>query len=338
MTVTAQSLSRTQKAAVILVAMGKPTASRLLKFFKQDELKALIEAARELRAVPQSDLERIVGEFEEEFTEGAGLLDSADEMDSLFSETLSSDEMNALMGFSSGEMGPVDLPPVWPDIEKLAPARVATLIEAEHPQVAAVILSNLAPAAASAALLVLEKPVRAEVVQRMIGMGNVAPAGLALIENSLRRRLEAEGGARDSSVAQIKVASVLNEMDKTVLDEVMQDLEEAGTPDLAAIRARLFSFEDIVNLTQKARVALFDDISAELVTLALRNAGAGLVEAILSAMGARARRMIEAELAQGGDSINPADIVRARRTIASTAIRMANEGAFELPSATPAAA
>ncbi|RVA76032.1 flagellar motor switch protein FliG, partial [Mesorhizobium sp. M7A.F.Ca.CA.001.11.2.1] len=34
------TLTRAQKAAAILVAMGKPSASRLLKFFKQEELKA----------------------------------------------------------------------------------------------------------------------------------------------------------------------------------------------------------------------------------------------------------------------------------------------------------
>lgn len=64
------TLTRAQKAAAILVAMGKPSASRLLKFFKQEELKALIEGARLLRTIPQSDLERIVAEFEAEFTEG----------------------------------------------------------------------------------------------------------------------------------------------------------------------------------------------------------------------------------------------------------------------------
>ena len=53
-------LTRTQKAAAILVALGKPAAGRLLKFFKQDELRALMEGARELRTIPQSELEKIV--------------------------------------------------------------------------------------------------------------------------------------------------------------------------------------------------------------------------------------------------------------------------------------
>ena len=81
------SLSRSQKAAAILVAMGKPAAGRLLKFFKQEELRALMDGAKALRTIPQVELERIVAEFEGEFAEGAGLLDSADTMDTIFSET-----------------------------------------------------------------------------------------------------------------------------------------------------------------------------------------------------------------------------------------------------------
>ena len=74
-----RGLSQSQKAAAILVAMGKPAAGRLLKFFKQEELKALLEAARKLRTIPQNELEKIVAEFETEFAEGAGLLDSGDQ-------------------------------------------------------------------------------------------------------------------------------------------------------------------------------------------------------------------------------------------------------------------
>ncbi|TGV79254.1 flagellar motor switch protein FliG, partial [Mesorhizobium sp. M00.F.Ca.ET.158.01.1.1] len=74
MTTPLTTLTRAQKAAAILVAMGKPSASRLLKFFKQEELKALIEGARLLRTIPQSDLERIVAEFDAESTSDAGPL------------------------------------------------------------------------------------------------------------------------------------------------------------------------------------------------------------------------------------------------------------------------
>ncbi|UVK47198.1 flagellar motor switch protein FliG [Mesorhizobium sp. AR07] len=331
------TLTRAQKAAAILVAMGKPSASRLLKFFKQEELKALIEGARLLRTIPQSDLERIVAEFEAEFTEGAGLLDSADRMDTILNESLSPEEMSAIMGDRKFEVAPEGPPPIWPELEKLEPARLGAFLAGEHPQTAAMVLSKLAPQTAAGVLLTLTKAARGEIIKRMVTMANVPDAAARIVENRLRSSVLTETSTKDTSAGQARVASVLNELDKPLLEEVMLDLEAAGTPDLDGVRARLFAFEDLPLLTQKARVLLFDGLSTELVTLALRGTPAGLAEAVLSAIGARSRRMIEAELGQGSDGVPLADITAARKTIVTTTIRLSREGAFELPSTQNAA-
>ena len=324
-------MTRAQKAAAILVAMGKPSASRLLKFFKQDELRALVEGARHLRTIPQAELEKIVAEFEAEFAEGAGLLDSADKMDNILTETLSAEEMSAMMGTDEPAAPANAPPPVWPQLEKIDPSRLGEFLATEHPQTAAVVLSNLAPPAAASVLMTLEKSVRAEIVKRMMSMAAVPPAATRMVENQIRSRVLVERATKDTSAGQTRVASLLNELDKGQLDEVMEDLAMAGTPDLEAIRSRLFSFEDIPLLSQKSRVALFDGLASDLVTMALRSSPAPLIEAVLSSIGARSRRMIESELGQDAPA-TAADITKARKTIASTAIRLAREGSVELPS------
>lgn len=335
---TSIALTRAQKAAAILVAMGKPSASRLLKFFKQEELKALIEGARQLRTIPQSDLEKIVAEFEAEFTEGAGQLDSADRMEDLLNETLSPEEVEAL----KGDIKPVNTtkapPPIWPQLEKVDPLRLGAFIAEEHPQTSALVLSKLAPQASANVLLTLEKGLRGEIIKRMMNLTSIPETATKIVEGQLRGRVLSESTTKDISAGQSRVASVLNEMEKSQMDEVMEDLEKSGAPDLDGVRARLFSFDDIVLMTQKARVALFDGLSSELVTLALRGAPPDMTEAVLSAIGARSRRMIESELSQGSEGIPMPDILKARRTIASTAIRMSHEGVFELPTAQAAAA
>ncbi len=325
------TLTRAQKAAAILVAMGKPSASRLLKFFKQEELKALIEGARLLRTIPQSDLEKIVAEFEAEFTEGAGLLDSADKMDTILNESLSPEEVSALMGNEAPVVKAEGPPPVWPQLEKLEPMRLGAFLAGEHPQTAAMVLSKLAPSASANVLLTLDKPVRGDIIKRMMTMTSIPDAAIRIVENQIRTRVLVDSGGKDISAGQARVANVLNELDKTQLDEVMKDLEEAGTGDLDGIRARLFAFEDIELLTQKARVALLDGISTEIVTLALRGVPTGLAESILSAISQRSRRMVESELNSGSEGVPFEDVMRARKTIATTAIRMAGEGAFSLP-------
>ncbi len=329
-------LTQAQKAAAVLVAMGKPAAGRLLKFFKQDELKALIDAARTLRTIPQSELERIVAEFEAEFTEGAGLLDSGDQMDTLLSESLTAEEMQSLL-HGEQPVGEVEAPSVWPSLEKLEPSRLAALVAEEHPQTVAYVLSRLQTSSAARALVLLDRQMRGEVVKRMLALGPVkGPAGL-MLENHLRVRLIAESSAKDTSQGQLRVAGVLNELGKGELEDIMGDMEAAGTADIAAIRARLFAFEDIAALAPRSRVSLFDGLGSDLVTLALRGAGPELREAVLSALGQRSRRMIESELANAVE-VAADDIERARRQIASTALRLSAEGALDLTLAAQPAA
>lgn len=331
------TLTRPQKAAAILVAMGKPSASRLLKFFKQEELKALIEGARLLRTIPQSDLERIVAEFEAEFTEGVGLMDSADEMDTILNESLSPEEMSALIDGKPPEVETAELPPVWPDLETLDPARLGAFLSGEHPQICAMVLSRLSPQTASRVLLTLDKPLRGQIIKRMVTMADVPETASRLVENQLRRTVLSDTAGQDNSEGQTRVANLLNEMDKDTLDEVMQDLEQVGVPDLGAIRSQIFSFDDIPLLSQKARVTIFDGLSTELITLSLRGAAPVLVEAVLSSIGARSRRMIESELGQGSANVSQADIARARKAIVGATIRLARQGSFDLPSAQSAA-
>jgi len=329
-------LTQAEKAAAILVAMGKPSAGRLLKFFKQEELKTLIEAARRLRTIPQAELERVVQEFEQEFAEGAGLLDSADSMDNLLNESLPPEEVSLLMG--RGEKRPAGMDEIWSRLERMAPSRLAQILAHEHPQTIAVVLANLAPEAASKVILTLDRSQRGEVLRRMASMGQPTAEARALIERRVAEILRAEANGKDVSAGHARVARLLNELDKAEADEVIRDLEAVGAPDVDAIRARLFAFEEIVHLPQKARVSLLDGLGTDVVTLALRGAPANLVEAVLSALGARSRRMIESELAAPADGISAEAIAGARKRIVATAVELAQQGVIELPSAQKAAA
>ncbi|MEO4001542.1 FliG C-terminal domain-containing protein [Mesorhizobium sp. CAU 1732] len=330
-------LTKAQKAAAVLVAMGKPSAGKLLRFFKQEELKALIDAARMLRTIPQSELENIVAEFEEEFAEGAGLLDSGDQMDNILNSTLSPEEISALMGWGKPSLMSDEAPPIWPELAELEPVRLGLLLGGEHPQTIAMVFSNLESQPAANALLTFDKPMRSEVLKRMLSMTTVQPAAKQLVENQLRARIASDSNGKDVSAGQSRVASLLNELDKSVLDEIVEDLEASGVDGIEGVKARLFTFDDIIGLDQKSRVTLFDGLSTEMVTMALRGAPADLTEAVLSAIGARSRRMIESELTIESDAATAAEIGKARKRIAATAIGLAATGAIDMPSMQSAA-
>ena len=126
----------------------------------------------------------------------------------------------------------------------------------------------------------------------------------------LRERLLTETSTKDNSAGQIRVANLLNELEKGQLEEVMLDLEASGS-DVKAIRSKLFTFDDVPMLTQKARVTLFDGISTETVTLALRRADPSMLEAVLSAIGFGG--LLLATYTEGKQNNHPETVASARK-------------------------
>lgn len=331
-------LNSVQKAATILVAMGRERATRLLKYFKGQELRRLIDAAHSLETIPQTYLDELVEEFEREFAEGGGLLDSAEAIDSIISEAFTPEEFRQLLEPAAEIEEAVETEPFWPKMDTIETEEVSEFISQEHPLTRAVILSKLSSRKAADIVAMFDRDNRKQVLKHMMALGTPSGRASRVIENVLREQFADNGSDTAANEGRIRVANVLNELDKSNMEEVFDDLANDSDPDnMAAVKSMLFRFEDIVLLEQSARSVIFDSIEADAITAALRGAEEELSEAVLSALGQRTRRMIESELAAEGPADDEAT-AQARRDIASTAISLASEKRITLPSAQEEAA
>ena len=213
-------------------------------------------------------------------------------------------------------------PPIWPTVEKLEPARLGAFLAGEHPQTAALVLSKLAPQAAANVLLTLEKPARSEIIKRMMTMATIPETAVKIVEDQLQgAACWSRARARTFRPARSASPACSTSWTRRSSTRSCRISKRPARRDLDGVRSRLFAFEDILLLTQKARVTLFDGISTELVTLALRNAepahgGIGaVVDRRALAAHDRIRTRPEARKASA-----PTTSSRARKTIATTAI------------------
>ncbi|ASY61711.1 Flagellar motor switch protein FliG [Sinorhizobium sojae CCBAU 05684] len=323
----ARPLSQTEKAAAVLLAMGKSVAGKLLKFFTQSELQAIIAAAQSLRAIPPHELEALINEFEDLFTEGAGLMDNAKAMESILEEGLTPDEVDGLLGrratFQSYEAN------IWDRLQDCDPVAVSQLLAKEHPQTIAYVLSMMPSNFGAKVLLQLSDGQRPDILNRAVNMKNVSPKAAAIIEARVVEMID-EMDAERNSPGPAKIAEVMNELEKKHVDTLLASLETLSTDSAKKVRPKIFLFDDIVHMPQRSRVQLFNDVSTDIITMALRGSAAELRESVLASIGARQRRMIESDLAAGDAGINPRDIAIARRSIAQEAIRLAASGQLEL--------
>ncbi len=320
-------LSQADKAAAVLLAMGKTVAGRLLKYFTQAELQVIIASAQTLRTVPPDELAQLVAEFEDLFTEGAGLMDNAKAIESILEEGLTPEEVDGLLGrraaFQAYESS------IWDRMQEADPAFVGKFLLREHPQTIAYILSMLPSSFGAKVLLQLPDSRRADIMNRTVNMKEVSPKAAQIIENRVME-LIGEIEAEKNSIGTNKVAELMNELDKPQVDTLLNSLESISKEAVNKVRPKIFLFDDLLYMPQRSRVMLFNDIAGDIVTMALRGAPNEIREAVLSAISPRARRMIESDLASGTQGINPREIAIARRAVAQEAIRLANAGQIEL--------
>ena len=322
------TLTKSQKAVAILVAIGTPKAPELLKHFKKNEMKALLEIARGFRNVEPEVLDEIIREFEGDFAQGASIVDSAEIMNQMLMTSLGEDEYAELTD-SKKRLPETRQEDVWSILAQADVDRIVAHVTAENEQAASFILSRLPESLTAQVLEKIDKARRASLVARMLTAKDLRPEAAQLIEQSVRQVF---GGTASAGPVNEpgRLASVLNELDRGLLDDLLVDLETRVEPrQLASITSRLFRFDDIVRLDQGARASVLDAMEAQVLTDALRGADDDIREAMLSAIGQRSRRMIEADLASGAKG-NPQVVAGARRAIVAAVLDKIDKGEITL--------
>lgn len=317
-----------QKAVAAIVAIGPPLAAELLKRLTKGELTRLHNASKMMSAVTQRDLEVIVDEFEAQFTNGTGLLDSGEQISSILKESFPAEELD----FLNGEVTQVNLVPqrsAWGLLDEADDRKVAGFLLSESPQLAAYICARLPGAKVAKILAHFDRASRSSLLTRMITAGAPNKKIELMVESEI---IGLFGGGSENAANEgvEKVAAILNELERVSSEEVLSDFgDELGDDALRAIKGKLFRFDDLASLDGEALTKIFDGFSTDHVTLALRGAPKEVCEAVLAAVSQRTRRIIENDL-KSSTTARPSDVAAARTQITSLAMRLAADGRIEL--------
>ncbi len=185
---------------------------------------------------------------------------------------------------------------VWPKLSQIPETAIAQFLLKEHPQVVAFVLSKVSPACAAAVLGRLPSTLRNEVMRRMLAIKHVMEPPIRILEAALHNELLTKVGRSTGQDIRVRIADILNRMDRNQMDEIFQSLDQHRPKEAKVVKGLLFTFDDIAKLSQTARTRLFDQVPTERTILALRGADPQIAGLILSCVGARARRIIEQEL------------------------------------------
>ncbi|HUB63099.1 MAG TPA: flagellar motor switch protein FliG, partial [Methylocella sp.] len=140
-----RALKGPDKAAALLLCMGKPLASRLLTKFDADELKRITRSIAQLGTVPAPTLEALVEEFAGQFANGVDLSGSPDEVEQMLDGILPPEQLADVMSDVTGNSNHA----MWDRLSNVPESVFAGFLINEHPQTSAFIVSKISPSCAA---------------------------------------------------------------------------------------------------------------------------------------------------------------------------------------------
>jgi len=318
-------LTAVDKVTALLLTMSKPSADVIIKKFDNQEIRLVGHSVSALPPVSDDVIEKIIDELYEALEESEGLVGSASGVQQLFSGVVSDDQISEIMAEVSGNASEL----VWGKLADVRDDRIAAFLAGEQPQVATVILSRLDSSKAASVMEKLSGEQRAELSRRLLTLRPITDAAMQLVAERLRQALFAEEETGSEENKHAKLAAILNKLERHQIDEILTSISEVDPLEAERVKDYVFTFDDIVGMDTEDRARLMDDVPAERVVMALRDADPALVDLILQTLSPRSRRIVEAELATD-TRVAPQAISEARRWIAVLALSMAERSLIKL--------
>ena len=290
----ANDYSGVQKAAILLITLGPEKASTIFQHLKEEEIEELTLEIANTRSVSPQDKEDILNEFyqvclaQQYIAEGG--IGYAKE---LLEKALGNEKAQGVIAklTASLQVRPFEF------VRKTEPSQLLNFIRDEHPQTIAMILSYLPANQASMVLGALPAEKQADVARRIAQMDRTSPDVIKEVERVLERKLASLVNQDYTIVGGIDaIVSILNSVDRTTEKHIMESLE-IEEPELAdEIRKKMFVFEDILLLDDRAIQRVLREVDNADLELALKSSTEEVQDVIFRNLSKRLAAMIKEDM------------------------------------------
>jgi flagellar motor switch protein FliG len=288
-------MSGLRKAAVLLVQMGKDDSARLLSQLRESEVEELSAEIARLGAVEFQVAADVIEEFHLMATvsnnASHGGLEFAREV---LEASLGAERAAEIVGRLSVSL--TDMP--FGFLAHADPRQVLSFVQNEHPQIIALVLAHLPASLASQILSGLASELQSDVAHRVAVMDRTSPEIIRQVESSLERKLSSVLQPTELSTVGgvLPLVEIINRSDRVTERLILEGLERRN-PELAEeIRRRMFMFEDVVNLEDRAVQLVLRQVETADLATALKGVTDDVRAKITNNLSERARENLVEEI------------------------------------------
>ncbi|AKS38045.1 flagellar motor switch protein FliG [Anoxybacillus gonensis] len=316
-------LTGKQKAAILLISLGPDVSASVYKHLSEEEIEQLTLEISNVRQVDAEKKEFILEEFHQialaqDYISQGGIAYAKQVLEKALGPDQAMNIINRLT--SALQVRPFDF------ARKADPTQILNFLQNEHPQTIALVLSYLDPAQAGQILSSLSQEMQADVARRIALMDGTSPEIINEVEQILERKLSATVVQDYTQAGGIEaVVEVLNGVDRAT-ERTILDALEIQDPELAEeIKKRMFVFEDIVTLDNRAIQRVIREADNADLLLALKVSSDEVKEVIFRNMSNRMAETFKEEMEFMGP-VRLRDVEEAQSRIVAVIRRLEEAG------------
>ena len=287
-------MSGLQKAAVLLITLGPEKSSSIFKHLKEEEIEELTLEIANTRSITPQLKEDIMEEFyqvclAQQYIAEGGIGYAKELLEKALGEEKAKDVIGKLT--ASLQVKPFEF------VRKTDASQLLNFIQDEHPQTIALIMSYLSPAQSSMILSALPPERQSDVAKRIAMMDRTSPDVIKEVEKVLESKLSSLVNQDYTIIGGVDaVVEILNSVDRGTEKHIMETLE-VEEPELAdEIRKKMFVFEDILLLDDRAIQRVLRDVENADLSIALKGSNENVQGAIFKNLSKRLAAMIKEDM------------------------------------------
>ncbi len=329
-------LSGIDRAAILLLGLPPEQMGKVMELLNEDEIRSISRTMSRLGKVDPAVMEAVCNDFMARLAAGGVLVGSHESTERLLRNALiGRDEL--VDSIMQEVRGPTTTGS-WERVTTVDAKVLAQYLANEHPQVAAVVLSQLFADYAAQVLAALPAEPASDIMVRLLELGTVNRDILDDVERALRNDLGMELGQDKKKNPHGYMADLIGRVDGDTEARLLKSLESAAPDHATEVRKNMFTFADLVKISATSVQALLQECDKARLAMGLKLSDDATRQVFLGNMSERQAKMFREELESGG-APKKSEVEAAQKEIVLLAKALAAAGLISLePEEAPAEA
>lgn len=289
-----KKISSAQRAAAIVITIGADSAAEIYRHLREEEIEQVTLEIAKMERLPPEEMQSILEDFyglcitQKVISEG-GVIYAKDILEKAFGAQTAANYMDRVSKSLRSK--------AFEFVRKADYKNLMMMVQSEHPQTIALILSYARADQASRIISELPRNMQVDIIERIANLDRASPEVIHIVESILEQKFSSVVSVDLMEIGGVNyVADIMNHVDRGTEKYIFDELGAVDPVLTDEIRNLMFVFEDIVFLDDMAIQRAIREIDSKDLAVALKAANEDVKATILRNMSQRMQETVVGDM------------------------------------------